>query len=100
MNGPRPLLSLLYGARRVCERRYLRAMSELGPGPHRSGDVAETLDQQVPSLAPTRSNLIRKGMVWSPAHGDTAVPVPLFDEFMRRVMPGQDLAGIAAHVRL
>lgn len=72
------------------EKRYLRAMSELGPGPHRSGDVAKELGLKVTSLGPTRSNLIAKGMVWSPSHGDTAFTVPLFDEFMRRTMPGDE----------
>ena len=72
------------------EKRYLRAMAELGPGPHRSGDVAAELDRQVTSLGPTRSQLIAKGMVWSPSHGDTAFTVPLFDEFMRRIMPTED----------
>lgn len=66
------------------ERRYLRAMASLGPGPHRSGDIAVALSRTVTSLAPTRANLIAKGMVWSPAHGDTAFTVPLFDEFMMR----------------
>jgi hypothetical protein len=69
------------------EKRYLRAMAELGPGPHRSGDIAETLNRKVTSLGPTRSKLIEKGMVWSPSHGDTAFTVPLFDQFMRRIMP-------------
>ena len=72
------------------EKRYLRAMAELGPGPHRSGDVARILDRKVTSLAPLRSQLISKGMVWSPSHGDTGFTVPLFDEFMRRIMPGVD----------
>jgi hypothetical protein len=72
------------------EKKYLRAMAELGPGPHRSGDIAEKLDRKVTSLGPTRSALISKGMVWSPNHGDTAFTVPLFDEFMRRIMPGID----------
>jgi hypothetical protein len=72
------------------EKRYLRAMAELGPGPHRSGDIARVLDRQVTSLAPLRAQLIDKGMIWSPAHGDTAFTVPLFDEFMRRVMPERD----------
>jgi hypothetical protein len=72
------------------ERRYLRAMAELGAGPHRSGDVAKCMSRSVQSLAPTRSQLIAKGMVWSPAHGDTAFTVPLFDEFMRRSMSGKD----------
>jgi len=72
------------------EKLYLRAMAELGPGPHRSGDIAEKLDRKVTSLGPTRSQLIAKGMIWSPSHGDTAFTVPLFDEFMRRIMPGDD----------
>lgn len=72
------------------ERRYLRAMAELGPGPHRSGDIAAVLQRHVTSLGPIRSQLIAKGMVWSPQHGDTAFTVPLFDEFMRRIMPGAD----------
>lgn len=70
------------------ERRYLRAMAELGPGPHRSGDIAAILGREVSSLAPTRAKIISKGMVWSPSHGDTAFTVPLFDEFMKRIMPG------------
>jgi len=72
------------------EKRYLRAMAELGQGPHRSGDIADELDRGVTSLGPIRSQLIAKGMIWSPHHGDTAFTVPLFDEFMRRIMPGDD----------
>lgn len=70
------------------EKKYLRAMAELGEGPHRSGDIATCLGEKVSSLAPTRSSLIAKGMVWSPSHGDTAFTVPMFDEFMKRIMPG------------
>lgn len=70
------------------ERKYLRAMAELGEGPHRSGDVAGVLGREVTSVAPVRSQLINKGMIWSPGHGDTAFTVPLFHEFMIRVMPG------------
>jgi len=69
------------------EKAYLRAMAELGPGPHRSGDIAEKLNRKVNSLGPTRSSLISKGMVFSPEYGDTAFTVPLFDRFMRRTMP-------------
>jgi len=72
------------------EKRYLRAMAELGPGPHRSGDIAEKLSRDVTALGPTRNQLISKGMIWSPSHGDTSFTVPLFDEFMRRIMPGED----------
>ncbi len=72
------------------EKKYLRAMAELGPGPHRSGDIAEELGREVTKLGPTRSQLIVKGMIWSPSHGDTAFTVPLFNEFMKRIMPGDD----------
>ncbi len=72
------------------EKRYLRAMAQLGPGPHRSGDIAWELSREVTSLGPTRSQLIWKGMIWSPSHGDTAFTVPLFDQYMRRIMPGDD----------
>jgi predicted transcriptional regulator len=72
------------------EKKYLRAMAEIGPGPHRSGDIAEKLGREVTSLGPTRNQLIAKGMIWSPSHGDTAFTVPMFDEFMRRIMPGND----------
>lgn len=69
------------------EKRYLRGMAELGPGPHRSGDIADMLQRKVTALAPTRNKLIQKGMIYSPGHGDTAFTVPLFDEFMRRTVP-------------
>jgi hypothetical protein len=72
------------------EKKYLRAMAELGSGPHRSGDIADKLKRDVTKLGPTRNQLIAKGMIWSPTHGDTAFTVPLFDEFMRRVMPGNE----------
>jgi len=72
------------------EKKYLRAMADLGPGPHRSGDIADRLNRSSTSLGPARSSLIAKGMVWSPNHGDTAFTVPLFDEFMKRIMPGDD----------
>jgi hypothetical protein len=70
------------------EKRYLGAMAELGPGPHRSGDIAAKLDVKVESVAPRRSGLIQKGMVYSPAHGDTAFTVPMFDDFLRRTPQG------------
>ncbi len=72
------------------EKKYLRAMADLGVGPHRSGDIAERLGRGVQSVAPTRNNLIKSGMIWSPNHGDTTFTVPLFDEFMKRIMPGNE----------
>ena len=72
------------------EKKYVRAMAQLGAGPHRSGDIAGELNRSVNSLAPTRSQLINKGTIWSPSHGDTAFTVPMFNEFMLRIMPGDD----------
>jgi hypothetical protein len=69
------------------EKNFLRAMAELGPGPQRTGDIADTLRVKISSLGPVRAKLIRKGMIYSPAHGDMAFTVPLFDEFMRRTIP-------------
>lgn len=69
------------------EKTYLRAMAELGPNAQRSSDVANLLKVKPSSLGPVRSKLIKKGMIYSPTHGDMAFTVPLFDEFMRRVMP-------------
>lgn len=69
------------------EKEYLRALAELGEEPHRSGDVAEQLGVKVQSVAPVRNSLIKKGMIYSPAHGDTAFTVPLFGDFMKRIMP-------------
>jgi len=69
------------------EKKYMRALAEFGQGKHRSGDIAEELGVKTTSVAPTRSALIKKGMIYSPAHGDTAFTVPLFDQYMRRVMP-------------
>jgi hypothetical protein len=69
------------------EKDYMRAMAELGPGPHRSGEVADELEMDVRTAGPLRNGLIKKGMIYSPQHGDTAFTVPMFDEFMRRTMP-------------
>lgn len=69
------------------EKNFLRAMAALGPGAQRTGDIANELGVKVTSLGPVRSKLIKKGMVYSPAHGDMAFTVPLFDEFMVRAIP-------------
>ncbi|MDI3491585.1 MAG: hypothetical protein PWP11_2862 [Thauera sp.] len=69
------------------EKSFLRAMAYLGPGSHRTGDIAASLGAAVSSIGPVRAKLIKKGMIYSPAHGDLAFTVPLFDEFMRRAIP-------------
>ncbi len=69
------------------ERDYLRAMAELGPGPHRSDDIAAELGVKVQSVESRRLELIDKGMIYSPTHGDTAFTVPLVDSFLKRTQP-------------
>lgn len=69
------------------EKNFLRAMAHLGPGSHRTGDIAATLGTTVSGIGPVRAKLIKKGMIYSPAHGDMAFTVPLFDEFMVRAIP-------------
>lgn len=69
------------------EKQYLRAMAHLGPGAQRSSDIADVLGEKISSIGPFRAKLIKKGMIYSPAHGDMAFTVPLFDEFMRRAIP-------------
>ena len=69
------------------EKNFLRAMAELGPGAQRTSDIADTLGVKITGLGPVRAKLIAKGMIYSPAHGDMAFTVPLFDEFMIRAMP-------------
>jgi hypothetical protein len=69
------------------EKRYLRAMADLGAGPHRSGDIAEQIKKKASSLGPVRASLIAKGIIWSPDHGNTAFTVPLFHEYLLRKLP-------------
>jgi hypothetical protein len=69
------------------EKNFLRAVAHLGPGPQRTGDIADALGVKVTSLGPVRAKLIKKGMIYSPAHGDIAFTVPLFDQFMVRAIP-------------
>ena len=71
----------------VLQQKYLRAMAELGPGPHKTGHIATTLGVAAASVATVRQQLVNKGMVWSQRHGETAFTVPLFDSFMKRQMP-------------
>lgn len=68
------------------EKRYVQAMAQLGPGPQRSGEIAQAMGVKVTTVAPIRSSLIAKGMVYSPGHGDTAFTVPMFDGFIRRTV--------------
>lgn len=69
------------------EKDYLRAMATLGPGPSRSGEIAEVLGFDVTRASSLRTGLIKKGMIYQSTYGATAFTVPMFDAFMRRIMP-------------
>jgi len=69
------------------QKAYLRTMAELGPGPHKSGDVAKLLGKETSQLGPTRDGLIHNGMIYSPKYGFAAFTVPLFDEYLKRTQP-------------
>lgn len=69
------------------QKTYLRAMAELGPGPHKTGDIAKAQGRTAQQLGPVRDALIKSGMIYSPKYGLAAFTVPLFDEFMKRKHP-------------
>lgn len=66
------------------QRAYLAAMAAMGPGPHRSGDVAAALGKKTTQVGPVRHSLIQRGLCYSPRHDVIAFTVPMFDEFVRR----------------
>lgn len=69
------------------EKNYLRAMAGINSPAPRSGDIASAMNKEVHQIAPLRQSLISKGMIYSPAHGDTAFTVPLFADYMKRMLP-------------
>lgn len=66
------------------EREYVIAMARLGNGPYRSSDVADALNESAQSLGPRRAQIISKGMIYSPSHGDVAFTVPMFNDYLIR----------------
>lgn len=66
------------------EREYVIAMAKLGSGPYRSSDIADALGETAQSLGPRRAQIISKGMIYSPSHGDIAFTVPMFNDYLMR----------------
>ncbi len=67
------------------ERRYMRAMAELGSGPYRSGDVAHAVGKATTALSPVRQSLLEKGLIYATEdYGYIDFTVPRFDEYLRR----------------
>jgi hypothetical protein len=70
------------------ERRYLRAMAELGAGPYRVGAVAKTMGSTTTALSTVRQKLLDRGLIYATEdYGHINFSVPRFDEFMRRHVP-------------
>ncbi len=69
------------------ERRYMAAMADLGDGPYKTGDVAGRLGGRASSSSVHRDSLIKKGLIFSPDHGEVNFTVPHFSPFMRRRYP-------------
>ena len=70
------------------ERRYMRAMAELGEGPYRSGAVAAALGRKTAAVSMIRQRLLDKGLVYATEdYGYVDFTVPRFGEFMARYMP-------------
>ena len=76
------------GRTTVPERAYLRAMAELGPGVVRSAEVAALLGKKTTQVAPVRDTLMKKALCFSPGFNELAFTVPMFDQFMKRWIPG------------
>lgn len=66
------------------EVNYVRGLASLGPGPHRSGEVAEAMGMTTSQVAALRDRLINEGVVYSPRYGWIEFAIPHFDQYVRR----------------
>jgi hypothetical protein len=69
------------------EVAYVRLLASLGPGPHRSGEVAAAGGRATSELSAIRDRLIREGVVYAPRYGWVEFAIPLFDDYVRRSLP-------------
>jgi hypothetical protein len=66
------------------QRAYLEAMAQDGEGPSQSGEVATRLGKTPTGVGPIRDSLIKKGLIYSPEHGQIAYTVPGMADFIAR----------------
>jgi len=66
------------------QRAYLQAMAQDGEGPSQSGEVATRLGKTATGVGPIRDSLIKKGLIYSPEHGQIAYTVPGMADFIAR----------------
>jgi hypothetical protein len=58
------------------QRTYLRAMAADGERPSSTGEVARRLGRRLSAVGPLRAELIARGLIYSPEHGQVAFTVP------------------------
>jgi hypothetical protein len=82
------------------ERKYLRAMAELGAGPYKAGAVAKAMGTTTTTLSTIRQKLLERGLIYATEdYGYVDFTVPRFDEFMRRHMPYKAPPGRSGQAR-
>ncbi len=69
------------------EVAYVQALASLGPGPHRSGEVAEAAGKTTEQVAGFRERLITEGIIYAPRYGWVEFAIPHFDRYVARAMP-------------
>ena len=69
------------------EVAYVQALASLGPGPHRSGEVASAAGKSTPQVAAFRDRLIAEGVIYAPRYGWVEFAIPHFERYVRRVYP-------------
>jgi hypothetical protein len=84
----------------IKERRYLRAMAELGAGPYKVGAVAKAMGSTTTAMSTVRQKLLDRGLIYATEdYGHIDFTVPRFDEFMRRHMPYRQPGSRSAKTR-
>ena len=69
------------------EVAYVQGLASLGPGPHRSGEVAAAMGMQTSQVAAFRERLIGEGVIYAPRYGWIEFAIPNFEQYVRRALP-------------
>jgi hypothetical protein len=71
------------------EVAYVQALASLGPGPHRSGEVAAAAGKSTPQVTAFRDRLIAEDVIYAPRYGWVGFAIPHLDRYVRNVLPTQ-----------
>jgi hypothetical protein len=72
------------------EVAYVQALASLGPGPHRSGEVAAAAGKTTSQVAAFRDRLIVEGVIYAPRYGWVEFAIPHFERFVERALSGSE----------